>query len=70
VLKEDEERCKRLVELAHAELGFPLSSWPELTEEVRDTFLAIFQQFNLASNRAIPTFDTLDRILVKKGLKA
>ncbi len=67
-LRESARNTSLMIERAALELDLPRDAWPELHEEVRDSYDAIYAQFNLTSNHAANTLDGLARAVRKLGL--
>lgn len=55
----DHVRCERMIELASSNLELDREAWPGIYDEVERNFEAVYAQFNLTSDHAAKTLDSL-----------
>ncbi|MBC8425228.1 HDOD domain-containing protein [bacterium] len=61
----DHVRCERMIASAADNLELPRDAWPEIYDEVEQKFEAVYAQFNLTSDHAHQTLDSLSYAIRK-----
>lgn len=68
-LTESARNTSLMIERASGELGLPRNAWPDIHQEISDSYEAIYAQFNLTSLNATTPLNGLARAIRKTGLE-
>ena len=68
-LSANERPVSQMIERAALELDLSRDAWPEIYQEVSESYEAVYAQFNLTSNHATETLDGLSRAIRKLGME-